>query len=53
MRVLHVISTLAAGGAEQQLRLLAPRLPHDCEVVTLARPGPLTTALRATGSAVD
>jgi glycosyltransferase involved in cell wall biosynthesis len=52
MRVLHVISTLAAGGAEQQLRLLVPRLPHDCEVVTLARPGPLATDLRATGTAV-
>ncbi len=52
MRVLHVISTLAAGGAEQQLRLLAPRLPHDCEVVTLARPGPLATAMRATGTTV-
>ena len=39
MRVLHVITTLAQGSAEQQLRLLLRGLPHDCEVVTLAGPG--------------
>ena len=52
MRVLHVISTLAVGGAEHQLRLLVGRLPHDCEVVTLARPGPVAAAIRAAGTTV-
>ena len=41
MRVLHVITGLGAGGAEQQLRLLLRRLPHECEVVTLTNPGPV------------
>lgn len=35
--MLHVISTLAPGGAGHQLRLLVRELPHDCEVVTLTR----------------
>lgn len=52
MRVLHVISALATGGAEHQLRLLVGRLPHDCEVVTLSRPGAVGDALRAGGTAV-
>ncbi len=52
MRVLHVISTLATGGAEHQLRLLVRRLPHDCEVVTLAPPGAVAVALRDDGTAV-
>jgi glycosyltransferase involved in cell wall biosynthesis len=52
MRVLHVISTLAQGGAEQQLRLLVRRLPHDCEVVTLSRQGAVAAALRADGTPV-
>jgi glycosyltransferase involved in cell wall biosynthesis len=52
MRVLHVISTLAPGGAEHQLRLLVRRLPYDCEVVTLSGPGAVTTAIRAGGTTV-
>ncbi|MGX6603144.1 glycosyltransferase [Micromonosporaceae bacterium Da 78-11] len=52
MRVLHVISTLAEGGAEHQLRLLVRRLPHDCEVVTLSPPGAVAAALRADGTTV-
>jgi glycosyltransferase involved in cell wall biosynthesis len=52
MRVLHVISALAHGGAEHQLRLLVRRLPHDCEVVTLSRPGAVAAAIRADGTAV-
>ncbi len=39
MRVLHVITGLAAGGAEHQLRLLVRRLPYDCEVVALSNAG--------------
>jgi glycosyltransferase involved in cell wall biosynthesis len=52
MRVLHVITGLAAGGAEHQLRLLVRRLPHDCEVVTLSNPGAVAAAIRAAGTAV-
>jgi glycosyltransferase involved in cell wall biosynthesis len=49
MRVLHVITGLAAGGAEHQLRLLLRRLPHDCEVAALRNPGVVAQALRADG----
>jgi glycosyltransferase involved in cell wall biosynthesis len=52
MRVLHVISTSAPGGAEHQLRLLVGRLPHDCEVVTLSPPGAVATAIREAGTTV-
>jgi len=52
MRVLHVITALAEGGAEHQLRLLVRRLPHDCEVVTLSRPGAVAAAMRADGTTV-
>ncbi|MEU9114136.1 glycosyltransferase [Streptomyces sp. NPDC048483] len=38
MKVLHVITGLETGGAEQQLRLLLRRLPAQCEVVTLTVP---------------
>ncbi|GAA0616780.1 glycosyltransferase [Streptomyces crystallinus] len=49
MRVLHVITGLATGGAEQQLRLLLPRLPAECEVVTLTNPGAVAEGLAADG----
>jgi glycosyltransferase involved in cell wall biosynthesis len=49
MRVLHVISALAEGGPEHQLRLLLDRLPHDSEVATFARPGAVAAVLRAAG----
>ena len=52
MRVLHIITTLAEGGAEHQLRLLVSRLPQDCEVVTLSRPGAVAAAMRADGTTV-
>jgi glycosyltransferase involved in cell wall biosynthesis len=52
MRVLHVITGLAAGGAEHQLRLLVRRLPYDCEVVTLSHPGTVAAAIRADGTTV-
>lgn len=52
MRVLHVITGLRAGGAEHQLRLLLPRLPVECEVVTLSHPGTVAHALRAGGTIV-
>jgi glycosyltransferase involved in cell wall biosynthesis len=52
MRVLHVITGLAEGGAEHQLRLLLRRLPHDCEVATLSNPGAVARAIRADGITV-
>ena len=52
MRVLHVITGLNAGGAEHQLRLLAGRLPVECEVVTLSNPGAVAHAIRASGTEV-
>ena len=52
MRVLHVISALAEGGPEHQLRLLVGRLPHESEVVTLSPPGAVAAALRAAGTTV-
>ncbi|WP_371536531.1 glycosyltransferase [Streptomyces sp. NBC_01023] len=52
MRVLHIITGLGVGGAEQQLRLLLRRLPVDCDVVTLTNPGPVADGLRADGVSV-
>jgi glycosyltransferase involved in cell wall biosynthesis len=52
MRVLHVITGLAPGGAEHQLRLLLRRLPYHCEVVTLSNPGTVAAAIRADGTTV-
>ncbi|MFH9858355.1 glycosyltransferase [Streptomyces sp. NPDC017202] len=49
MRVLHVITGLGIGGAEQQLRLLLRHLPADCDVVTLTDPGPVADGLTADG----
>lgn len=52
MRVLHVISALAEGGPEHQLRLLVGRLPHESEVVTFSPPGAVADALRAGGTRI-
>ncbi|MFB7495136.1 glycosyltransferase [Streptomyces sp. NPDC056161] len=49
MKVLHIITGLGVGGAEQQLRLLLGRLPVDCDVLTLTEPGPVAAALTADG----
>ena len=49
MRVLHVITGLAAGGAEVQLRLLLQRTRHDAEVVTLYNAGVVAAQIRADG----
>jgi glycosyltransferase involved in cell wall biosynthesis len=48
-RVLHVITGLAAGGAEHQLRLLLAHSPDDAEVVTLTNAGTVADAIRAAG----
>ncbi|MTE21810.1 glycosyltransferase [Streptomyces sp. TRM43335] len=52
MRVLHVITGLGAGGAEQQLRLLLRHLPLCCDVVTLTNPGAVADGIEADGTAV-
>ncbi|EGX54638.1 glycosyl transferase, partial [Streptomyces zinciresistens K42] len=49
MRVLHIITGLGVGGAEQQLRLLLRHLPARCDVVTLTNPGPVAAGLAADG----
>ncbi|WP_055553309.1 glycosyltransferase [Streptomyces sp. NBRC 110028] len=49
MRVLHIISRLGAGGAEQQLRLLLRHVPVRCDVVALAAPGTTAHGIRADG----
>ncbi|MFI5534649.1 glycosyltransferase [Kitasatospora sp. NPDC051853] len=54
MRVLHVITGLASGGAERQLELMVRHLPprYECEVATLTNPGSVAEALRADGVTV-
>lgn len=49
MKVLHIITGLGVGGAEQQLRLLLRHLPAACDVVTLTNPGPVADGLAADG----
>ncbi|MFJ3763772.1 glycosyltransferase [Streptomyces sp. NPDC090082] len=52
MRVLHVITGLGIGGAEQQLRLLLRHLPVGGEVVTLTNPGAVAAGIVADGTKV-
>ncbi|MEV0532808.1 glycosyltransferase [Kitasatospora sp. NPDC050463] len=54
MRVLHIVTGLASGGAERQLQLLLRHLPahQHCEVVALTNPGTVAAALRAEGVTV-
>ncbi|WFB10348.1 glycosyltransferase [Streptomyces sp. LX-29] len=52
MRVLHIITGLGAGGAEQQLRLLLRHLPVRCDVVTLTNPGAVAHGIRSDGTPV-
>lgn len=49
MKVLHIITGLGMGGAEQQLRLLLRHLPARCDVVTLTNPGSVAEGLAADG----
>ncbi len=49
MKVLHIITGLKSGGAEQQLRLLLRHLDAECEVITLTDDGEVGDALRADG----
>ncbi|MFF7458374.1 glycosyltransferase [Kitasatospora sp. NPDC008115] len=54
MRVLHIVTGLASGGAERQLQLLLRHLPphQHCEVLALTNPGTVADALRAEGVTV-
>ncbi|HSK91682.1 MAG TPA: glycosyltransferase [Euzebyales bacterium] len=52
MRVLHVITGLHAGGAEQQLAALLEHTRHDADVVTMYAPGMIARRLRAGGVTV-
>ncbi|MFE0648873.1 glycosyltransferase [Streptomyces sp. NPDC059534] len=52
MRVLHVITGLGIGGAEQQLRLLLRHLPVSSGVVTLTNPGAVAAGIEADGTPV-
>jgi glycosyltransferase involved in cell wall biosynthesis len=49
MRVLHVITGLGAGGAEQQVRLLCRHSQVEAEVVTLTNPGVVAAGLVSDG----
>ncbi|MEO3798731.1 glycosyltransferase [Nonomuraea sp. B1E8] len=49
MKVLHVITGLAAGGAEQQLRFLLPHLRARCDVAVLTGAGVVADAIARTG----
>ncbi|MFF9016081.1 glycosyltransferase [Streptomyces sp. NPDC014870] len=49
MKVLHIITGLGIGGAEQQLRLMLRHLPVDSEVVTLTNPGPVARGIESDG----
>ncbi|GHB10906.1 glycosyl transferase [Streptomyces termitum] len=49
LKVLHVITGLGIGGAEQQLRLLLRHLPVHSRVVTLTNPGPVADGIEADG----
>ncbi|MFJ9812066.1 glycosyltransferase [Streptomyces sp. NPDC101158] len=52
MKVLHVITGLGIGGAEQQLRLLLRHLPVRSDVVTLTNPGAVADGIAADGTPV-
>jgi glycosyltransferase involved in cell wall biosynthesis len=51
--VVHVITGLSAGGAENQLRLLLRHTVHDARVITLTNPGSVAAAIEAEGTRVD
>ena len=53
MKVLHVISGLAPGGAEEQLRLLLPHTRHDASVVSLTGIGSVGRRIADSGVPVQ
>lgn len=52
MKVMHVITGLAAGGAEFQLRMLLQHTRHDTDVVTLYNPAIVADLIRSDGGRV-
>ncbi|HEY9373975.1 MAG TPA: glycosyltransferase [Streptomyces sp.] len=52
MKVLHIITGLDIGGAEQQLRLMLRHLPVESEVVTLTAPGAVARGIASDGTPV-
>ncbi|WJV47499.1 glycosyltransferase [Streptomyces flavofungini] len=52
MRVLHIITGLGMGGAEQQLRLLLRHVPATCDVLTLTNAGSVARGITADGTRV-
>ncbi|MEU6124504.1 glycosyltransferase [Streptomyces sp. NPDC047123] len=52
MKVLHIITGLGVGGAEQQLRLTLRHLPMSNDVVTLTNAGAVARGIMADGSRV-
>jgi glycosyltransferase involved in cell wall biosynthesis len=52
VRVLHVITGLSAGGAEQQLRMLLPHLPAESVVAVLTTSGAVGSAIMEQGTPV-
>ncbi|MEU6992905.1 glycosyltransferase [Streptomyces sp. NPDC046465] len=52
MKVLHIITGLGVGGAEQQLRLLLRHLPTPCDVVALTNAGTVAAGIAADGTRV-
>ena len=52
MKVLHVITGLDAGGAEQQLATLLRHTRHESDVVVLYNPGPVADQIKEDGTSV-
>jgi glycosyltransferase involved in cell wall biosynthesis len=52
MKVLHVITGLDAGGAEQQLATLLRYTRHESDVVVLYNPGPVADQIEEDGTSV-
>ena len=52
MKVLHVITGLDAGGAEQQLATLLRHTRHESDVVVLYNPGPVADQIKENGTSV-
>jgi len=52
MKVLHVITGLGVGGAELQLKAFLQHTRHECDVVTLYNPGPVSEMIRSGGNRV-
>jgi glycosyltransferase involved in cell wall biosynthesis len=52
VKVLHVITGLAVGGAELQLRSILAHTRHEADVVTLYNPGAVAEMIRSDGTRV-